>query len=301
MTRTFSRSFQLVKESFRILKKDKELIWFPIISGFLNLLLVGFVMGMLCYHFITNPIETEKNMNTYIPYFVILGLFMWILTCFITGFFNAGLITCAFIRLNGGDPTFKDGFKNALKYIKKIFLWAVAAGTVGYILERISKQKEILFQIIGIAGRLAWSLLIFFVIPVIIFEKLGIKESIRRSGELFKKTWGENVIGQFSMASVFVLLFLIIIPLTLIMGVSVQHESLKYGTSVTYEVPFIIKSLFSVIIVFYFIALFVIYSSLQGIFVTALYYYATTGKIPPDYSPEVIKYAFVPKSPFGRL
>ncbi len=296
MTGTFSSSFQLAKESFRILKKDKELMWFPIISGILNGLLVGLVFGLLCY-FIMDILKAERDINTYIPYLVILALFMWILTCFITGFFNAGLITCAYIRLNGGDPTFKDGFKNAVKYVKKIFLWALIGGTVGYILETISKRSGIVSKIIGIAGRLAWSLLTFFVIPVIIFEKLGIKESIKKSGHLFKKTWGENVIGQFSMGLVFVLLFLIIVPLVLIMGMNVQYQSLEYGTSVTYETPFIIKSLFFAIIVFYFIALLVIFSSLQGIYITALYYYATTGKIPPDYSPEVIKYAFVPKPP----
>ena len=40
---TFSRSFQLVKESYSVLRKDKELMLYPLISGAVSLVLIGFL------------------------------------------------------------------------------------------------------------------------------------------------------------------------------------------------------------------------------------------------------------------
>lgn len=45
----------------------------------------------------------------------------------------------------------------------------------------------------------------------------------------------------------------------------------------------------------------IVSASLDGIFVTALYNYANTGKIPSAYSPEVIRDAFQPKNPHGDI
>ena len=42
----------------------------------------------------------------------------------------------------------------------------------------------------------------FLTVPILVIEDLGVGDALKRSKDLFKKTWGENVIGQFGLGSV---------------------------------------------------------------------------------------------------
>ena len=194
------------------------------------------------------------------------------------------------MRLNGRDPTFKDGIKNAWKHIGNIFVWSIITATVGLILrmivdriensERLGPVGKIVGMIfVGIFG-MVWGFLTFFVIPVMIFENKNAFESIKHSGSLFKKTWGENVIGQFSMGMVFGLLSLI--------GVGIFLPAFLSGS-----LPVIV--IVGAFAVLYWILLAIVSTSLNGIFVAAMYNYAKTGKVPSAYSPELVKGAFKAK------
>ncbi len=275
MFENFTRSFQLVKESFEVLKKDKEIMLFPVISAIVTvLLLISFIVPIFFY-------------NTGIDNFGYVLLFIYyILSYFIVIFFNTGLITCAHIRLNGKDPTFMDGFNNAKKHIGKIFVWALISATIGLILRIIADRSSWVGKIVVAIIGMAWSLITFFVIPVMVFENISVFESIKRSGYLFKKTWGENVIGQFSMGFIFLILGIAgIIPLIL---------AFMTGSFV------LIIPVFALVVI-YWIFLGIVSASLEGIFVAALYNYASIGKIPSVYSPEVITTAFQPKNLQGTI
>ena len=275
MIGTFSRSFQLVKESFAVLKKDKEIMLFPIISSIVTILL--FISFILPVYFFTY-IKIGEITNNYLYY--ILFFIYYLLSYFIVIFFNTGLITCAHIKLNGGNPTFSDGFRNATKHIGKIFIWALISATVGLVLRTIADRSKVLGRIIIAVIGIVWSLLTFFVVPVMIFEDISVIQSIKKSGHLFEKTWGENVIGQFSMGFFFFILGLIgVVPLIL---------SFSTGS-------FILTISALALMIIYWVILGIISSSLNGIFVTALYDYANTGKIPSIYSSEIIKNAFKPR------
>jgi len=281
----FTRSFQLVKESFEVLKKDKEIMLFPVISAIVTvLLLISFLVPVFLLNFkdTSSGISMEMTGN----YYYILLFVFYVLSYFIVIFFNTGLITCANIRLNGGDPTFRDGFNNAKKHVGKIFVWALVSATIGLVLNLISERSGMLGKIAAALIGMAWSLLTFFVIPVMIFENIGVFESIKKSGHLFKKTWGENVIAQFSMGFIFAILGILgIIPIVI---------SFLTGS-------FAIIILAFAITVVYWVILGIVSASLNGIFVAALYNYANTGKIPSAYSPEVIEGVFRPKNIHGTI
>ncbi len=283
MIEKFSRSFQLVKESFEVLKKDKEILLFPVISAIVTILLViSFIIPI----FYINSKTDTLNLSISNEFSYILLFIFYILSYFIVIFFNTGLITCAHIRLNGGDPTFRDGLNNARKHIWKIFMWALISATIGIILRIIADRSETVGRIVVAIIGIAWSLISFFVIPVMVLENMSVFESIKKSGYLFKKTWGENVIGQFSMGFVFFILGIAgLIPLVI---------SFLTGSQI------LIIAVIALTII-YWIILGIVSASLDGIFVAALYNYANTGKIPEAYSPEVIKGAFQPKNSSGTI
>src|SRR3989344_4017523 len=279
MFQHFSHSWQLVKESFAVLKKDKEIMLFPIVSGILS------VIAFLLLFVPAGILTLGKDLSS--PFFYLLLFIYYVISSFIVIFFNTGLITCAQMRLNGKDPIFKDGLKQAWKHVGNIFVWSLISATVGLILrmivdriensERLGPIGKLVGMIfMGILG-MAWSFLTFFVIPVMIFENRNAFESIKHSGSLFKKTWGENVIGQFSMGIIFGLLSLI--------GVGAFVLAFLSGSL---SVILII----GVVTVLYWVILAIISTSLNGIFVAAMYNYAKNGKVPSAYSPELMKGAF---------
>ncbi|HLD79789.1 MAG TPA: DUF6159 family protein [Candidatus Nanoarchaeia archaeon] len=286
MFQHFSYSWQLVKESFAVLKKDKEIMLFPIVSGILT------VIAFLLLFVPAGILTLGKDLSS--PFFYALLFIYYVITSFIVIFFNTGLITCAQMRLNGKDPTFKDGIKHAWKHLGNIFVWSLISATIGLILrmivdriensERLGPIGKLVGMIfIGILG-MAWSFLTFFVIPVMVFENKNVFASIKQSGSLFKKTWGENVIGQFSMGLIFGLLFLA--------GAAVAFLAFLSGSLTVLVIV-------GALTLIYWTILAILSTSLNGIFVAAMYNYAKTGKVPSAYSPELVKGAFRHKKNVG--
>jgi hypothetical protein len=268
MSGTLSRSWQLVKETWRVLSKDKELIVFPVISGLAVLVIIA--------SFIVPLLFSGLLSVTVMPAIWFLLLFgFYLLTYFIVIFFNCGLIAAAYIRLNGGDPTVGDGLRYAAGHTGQIFVWAVISATVGLVLSLIRNRGGAAGSLVaGIAGT-AWSLVTFFVIPVMIFEEKGVLSAIKDSMALFKKTWGENIIGSIGIG-------LVILPVILVffaVFAAIITGSPLVGT-------------FIILLIILVGVCGVVYSALRGIFVTALYIYARTGTVPEAFSGDLIQGAF---------
>ncbi|MBU4402294.1 MAG: hypothetical protein KJ907_06105 [Actinobacteria bacterium] len=276
MQGTFSRSWQLTKESFEVLKTDKHLVVFPIISGIATIIL--FALLMVPAAFLSGLVAGNTD-NTYV--FYVFFFIYYFAASFVVIFFNTALIACVQIRFRGGEPTFRDGIDCAYGNIGKIFAWSAINASVGLVLRMIRERAGILGSIVaGIIG-IAWNLITFFVIPVIIFEGLGAIDSIKRSTSIFRKTWGENMVLRFSVGLIFFLLGLVgIIPIVL--------------AALTKTAVVIIPVVGLVII--YWVVLAVIAAALNGVFATALYDFAVTGQVPRVFSPNVIQGAFSQKT-----
>jgi hypothetical protein len=65
------------------------------------------------------------------------------------------------------------------------------------IIIRSLEDRGIVGQIVGALVGTAWALVTFLTIPIIMLEDLGPIQALKRSGHLFKQTWGENVAAQF--------------------------------------------------------------------------------------------------------
>ena len=270
MFERFERSFRLIAESFGILKKDKELLLFPVVSAIISMLvIVAFVV----------PFFLGLAAGYSGQYFWFTLFVLYFILYFISVFFTAGIIGAANIRLRGGDPKFSDGIKIASKNIHRLFLWTLIAGTVGILIRVVKGRRgNIIGSIVSFFLKAAWELLTFFVIPIIILEKKGVVGSAKRSLELFKKTWGETVIGQFSIGSIFAVAALLgFIPLLLAF----------FSGSMTLTIIVLI------VLVFYWVSLMILSSTLNGIYKAALYNYAAGNKV--KFSDEFLRNAFVTK------
>lgn len=256
--------WQLTKTSLRVLRQDKELILFPLISGLaLLLILGGFIGGMF---FTVGFAAFAGGDSTWL--FAVLMVVYYVVAFFIGLYFNAAVIGAATIRLNGGNPTLSDGLRIARENIGRIFLWAVFAATVAMILRAIQERLGFVGKIlIGLVG-VAWSLATFFVVPVLIYEKLGPWAAVKRSAHIFKSTWGETIVGGFSMGAIFFLVGLA--------GVLAPILGFLLGGMVGLIVGIIVM-------VVYWLILGLVASAANSILIAALYRYATTGKVSEEF------------------
>ncbi len=267
-----STGWNLTKESFKILLKDKEILWFPVFSAVINLALFAGMLLTFLLPFLGTTGSAEDELGFYAVIFL-----YYLLTFFVVTFFNAAVITCASIRLKGGDPTVMDGLKKAFELKWKIFLWSLVGATVGIILKAIEDKSERLGKFVaGLLGMI-WSLAAFFIIPVLLFEDKTTFESIKRSGSLFKKTWGENVTGQVSM-SIIIMFAVLAGFIPLFLSLFFNSTALIVGSTIYFVIHALITA--------------IIGATLGGIYTAALYNYALTGKVSREYSSELVKNAF---------
>lgn len=273
---TFRRSWELAKASLAVLRSDKELLIFPFIS-FLALVVVtiSFAFPWLLAGGLT---EVETRGPGVITYG--LAFLFYLVTFTVTFFFNTALVGAAMIRLDGGDPTLRDGFRIALSHLPQILGYALIAATVGMILRFISERAGIVGQIIsGVIG-FAWSVATFLVVPVLVTENVGPIQAIKRSASLLRQTWGEQLIGVGGIGLVFGLLAL---------GVILLGGALVIALAQVSAVAMIAAIVVLVLVVG---AIALVGAAASGIYTASLYRYATKGDAGSNFRAETMSSAF---------
>jgi hypothetical protein len=273
---SISRGFRLAKASWGVVREDRQLLLLPIISFLCSLVVMGvFALGAL-------GIGLPEQGESWSPAFYVLGFVMYVALSFVTIYCNAAIVGTATKRLRGEEATIKDGLALARQHIGKIFVWAVITATVGMVLRSIQERAGFLGAIVaGLVG-VAWNVITFFVVPVILYEPLGVPDAIRRSASIFRQRWGEQFVGN---ATIGLAIFLVAIPIVVVGGL------------VAVAMPIVGVPLLVVAIG----ALTAIGAACSGVFNAALYRYATTGEASGAFTIEDMASSFRPKTKlFGR-
>ena len=151
---TLSRSWDLIIESFAVLRQDKKLVLFPILSGLSALAIAAMYFVPLLR---LGVFERYAQTHAIDPSFYA-WLFLWHCTnYFVMIFFNCALAACAQIRFSGGEPTLGAGMSRAAAKFPSILMWAVVASTVGVILQVIADRSSWLGKIVSSLFGIAWA------------------------------------------------------------------------------------------------------------------------------------------------
>ena len=287
---TFRRSLELARASLAVLRSDKELLLFPLIS-FVALVIVT-ISFAVPWLMIGGLREIEADGPSIASY--VLAFVFYLVTYTVMFFFNTALVGAAMIRLDGGDPTVRDGLRIAASRLPQIVGYALIAATVGMILRWINERAGFLGQIIaGVIG-IAWSLAAFLVVPVLIVERVGPIEALKRSASLLRRTWGEQIVGNVGIGLVFGLLAIGALALGVLVTIALLNVSVVLA----------VVGVVATILVVGTIAL--VGAAASGIFTASLYRYATKGDAGAAFRPETMSGAFRAKaaggtSPFSRF
>ncbi len=271
MFQTIGRTWELIKMSWAVLKKDRELVLFPVMSTVALVILAGLMMG------VGSGLGTVDRLAGTGASEVDIALLAvtYFLLAFVVIYFNSALIGAAMIRLAGGDPTVGDGLRMANKRLPQILGWALISATVGLILQVLRSQSrdnmlgQIVLSLIG--G--VWAYLTYFVVPIVVAEGLGPIAAIRSSGSLFKRTWGEQVTSNIGFGILgFIAALIGALPAILVAAVS-----LPVGIAVGVATVGLALA---------------IVTALEGIFKAALYGYVADGRVPEDFTRDSLAGAY---------
>jgi hypothetical protein len=191
----FSNGWTIATNSFKVLKENRQLVIFPILSGVSILV----ILASYCVAFLG---FSRWNLNELaepgpVVSYALLFLF-YIVNYFVIVFFNMALVHCTSLYFKGEEVTVQKGIDFSVSRIGSILGWAVFAGIVGGILKIIQENVGSLGKIItGLIG-VVWSIATFFVVPIIAYENLGPIAAFKRSALLMKKKWGESIGAGFS-------------------------------------------------------------------------------------------------------
>ncbi|MFO7779368.1 MAG: DUF6159 family protein [Nitriliruptoraceae bacterium] len=262
-------TLSLARSSWSVLQADKELLLLPLLSGIASAIVAASLLVPLV---LTGGADQEPTTLGYVLLFV-----MYVVLAYVTIFFNAALVAGAHERLHGGDPTVASALRAAASHAGRILPWAIVSATVSVVLQVVQQRGGLAGRgVAGIAG-LAWSLITFLVIPVIVIEGLGVGDAVKRSSALFKQTWGENVAARVGFG---LLGFLLALPAVLLVVVGFAAGTVGGGIAIAVAVVWLL-------------AVTLVMASLNSIFQTALYLYAAEREVPSGYfEPRQFRQAF---------
>jgi hypothetical protein len=290
MFERFDRSMKLFSASWHVLREDKALAVYPFVSAITGLIIMAtFAVPVLTMYLHTST-TTDAFGRSHLAWhldplgWVLAGVGYFVLI-YVGIFCNAALIYAANERLTGTGPgTVASGFSGAAARAGAFVPWALVSATVTLVLRALEERLGILGRIvIGIVG-IAWTLVTYLVVPVLVLEGVPTGKAISRSTQLFKGTWGENVIGNVGFG--FFNFCVVLSAMALfVLGVMAGTATAVIVCGVLAAVWMLVAS--EVLV------------ALAGIYRVALYRYAVDGVAPSAYTMFDFDAAFRPRARSG--
>jgi len=269
----------LTKQSLKVLMLDKELLVFPLLSGIAAIVVTAsFLVPVWTSGYLETLVQTEGESLDPAAYVLLFAFYF--VNYFIMVFFNVAIVACAIKRLRGGDPTVGDGLRAAINLLPQILAWALLSATVGFVLRMIEERSKGLGRLVtGLVGA-AWSVATYFVVPVLVMERVGPFGALKRSAQVLRRSWGEALVSRIGLSFV-VFGAVIVASLPMILGIVTGSPT---GAVVGGAISAVL-----------WIVIMAASSALQGILVAALYEFADGGTVPQGFDEATLRSAFGPK------
>jgi hypothetical protein len=274
------------KSCLEVLRNDKKLIVFPVLSGLCAIIVfASFAIPLAVIKPVfLKAMMDERHVNvqqTPIWFWIALFLF-YFANYFVIYFFNAALVHCALFHFRGQPVTAIDGLQAAIRRLPELLAWAFVSATVGLILKLIENANERVGSFISAILGGAWTVVTYFVVPVLVVERVGPMQAIKRSWQILCKTWGESIGGHAGVGWALLPFWLLGILFVLLAVFAFAASPILGGFLIGLSI-------------LYFLVLGLVDATLKGILLGALYLYSTHGEVPEEFERESLNHSFVPK------
>jgi hypothetical protein len=188
----------IVGASWRQLRKDRELIWLPVLGGFVAALAAVPVAVVAFF--------TASDGQPWGYAVAAVGL---LVTTFITTLFAVAFAAGADERLSGGDPTVRGCLSAAWSRKWAVLQWSLLSVVVGLILRALREKAGLLGKVLAGLGGLSWAVGTYFVIPMLAGTRTSAWSATRSSAQLMREKWGNALRVQIRLG-LYVLLWLLV-------------------------------------------------------------------------------------------
>jgi hypothetical protein len=275
----------LTKQSWGLVKENRYLLAFPLIGFLVSLIplaILGVAGGVLAA-----AEEAETNTGLQIAMAIVAAVALFVVFL-IANIFTAGLVSSVTSELRGVDSSFGEGLGAGLGHIGVLVKWSFVQTVVSLILSRLQSGGDgvsgVLRSLAATTAGLAWSVVTFLVMPILVNEDIKVFAAIKRSAALLKQTWGNQLGGRARIG--LRLLFVLFLPaLALLIGGIFVGASGAWAAGI----PMILLGamLFAIALL--------LGQAVQGVFATVLYLYAANGEVPAGFTQEQLSEAIYAK------
>jgi hypothetical protein len=268
-------SWLLFKESWRFLSLDREMLWVSPITIALDIFLLGIIFGAVVIVSISSGVALDgAQISKGMMYAMVFAVY--VAGAFSLSLGQAAIVHTVYTRIHGGDATLGQSLRVAFAHSGALFLWSCITSTVGLILQALSRHKLLGYIVAVILGA-AWGVLTYFVVPAMVLDKKSAFGSIARSTSVFKQTWGETLVSNFSLGATFFLAHVLV--LLSFIGLAVVSLSSQ-------NIPMFL--VVCTLVIVWIVLSSVIHSTLNAVLRTLLYIYATENIVPQNFNPELL-------------
>jgi hypothetical protein len=183
---------------------------------------------------------------------------------FISVMAHATIIARVMARFHDQRISNGQALRAALTKTPHLLAWAFINYVIVSILRNVA-NRGIIGLLVGSLVRAGWLVASFFVVPVILFEDKGALASIKRSVQLCRGRWGENIVGNSALAVVAVVAVVADIVVATVIGLAFAPLGVLVG-------------------VLGLAAVLVVVTVASAAFNAALYWFVITGQCPGQYS-----------------
>jgi hypothetical protein len=284
----WDRSWSVTRTTFEVIRKDREILWFPILSAMFSLL---FAAALVVPSFAIHVAHAVGGTRAVLDPLRVVVLFVtYFGLSFIATFFNVCVVHTTRVRLSGGDATFHESIRFALSRAHRIAGWSLVSASLGILLrgldavaERSGMGGKILLGILRAVLETAWSISTIFVVPSMVYKDLGPLDAIRDSAGTLKRSWGESLVRIYGLGLIAILCALPCIAVVVC------------GVVVAASVPAAGFALIALGVLAG-IAVFVVFGVADTVFSTVLYHWSTSGVAPLGFDAAQLSSAFRPRA-----
>jgi hypothetical protein len=271
----FRRGLRLVGIGFTMARDEPGLMMVPAVAFVVQLLICG--LGFLILWPSLHALNTSDGQSAHFSAEQwLVGLVVGVLVMFVSVISHATIIARVMARFHGQSVTNAQAARAALTKSPQLLAWAFINYVVISILRNIG-NRGILGFLVGALLRAGWMLASFFVVPVILFEDKGAVAAIKRSVQLCRSRWGENIVGNGAIGVIGFAAILADVVVAVLLGAVFAPLGAAVG-------------------IIGLVAILLVLTVASGAFNAALYWYAVTNQAPGQYSLGDLQSAYRRKS-----
>lgn len=206
MARSWKESKAVTSQAWGVIKANPYMLAFPVVSGILAIFAFLIIGGIGFAALGWSQVEADATTGEVSDGSLIVGVVVLFVAAYvatlITQTFMGGLVKCADEELQGRDSSFGAGLSASLSRLPALMGWALIETIVGWLISAVQGNGAndnilvtILRAILASLMAVAWTIITFFVLPLIILRGKGPVQAIKESVRLIRATWGMQVAG----------------------------------------------------------------------------------------------------------